>query len=223
MPAFLHLGDDNVINLYRYLSSNQGRQGAGAGGRAGFGAPAAGQKPDGPVVASGGAPIPQQPALTPMRTYPEGVKAPKERYLDGSTTSYGLGYPDVGSPPWSSVTAYDLNTGKKLWTRPHGKDAQGRETGVPSGALGKGMLVTASGIIFATALDGSLYGYDADNGKILWSMKLPRIPEGIPAMYEIGGRQYLAVSVTGQLVDKTKAEADVPRKYMMFALPSKKS
>jgi quinoprotein glucose dehydrogenase len=223
MPAFLHLGDDNVINLYRYLSSNPGRQGAGAGGRGGFGPPAAGQTPEGPVVASGGAPIPQQPPLTPMRTYPEGVKAPKERYLDGSTTSYGLGYPDVGSPPWSSVTAYDLNTGKMMWTRPHGKDAQGRETGVPSGALGKGMLVTASGIIFATALDGSLYGYDADNGKILWSMKLPRIPEGIPSMYEIGGRQYLAVCVTGQLVDKTKAEADVPRKYMVFALPPKKS
>ena len=83
------------------------------------------------------------------------------------------------------------------------------------------MLVTASGIIFATALDGSLYGYNADNGKILWSMKLPRIPEGIPAMYEIGGRQYLAVSVTGQLVDKTKAEADVPRRYMIFSLPKK--
>jgi quinoprotein glucose dehydrogenase len=219
MPAFLHLGDDNIINLYRYLSNNQGRQ---RGGRGGFGPQSSSQKPEGPVVASGGAPIPQQPPLNPLRTYPEGVKAPKERFIDGSTTSYGLGYPDVSSPPWSSLTAYDLNSGKMLWTRPHGKDAQGRETGVPSGALGKGMLVTASGIIFATAQDGSLYGYDADNGKILWSIKLPRIPEGIPAMYEMGGRQYLAVCVTGQLVDKSKSEADAPRKYMVFALPQKK-
>ena len=41
-------------------------------------------------------------------------------------------------------------------------------------------------------------------------------------MYEIDGRQYLAVCVTGRVVDKTKTEALVPRKYMVFALPQKK-
>ena len=142
--------------------------------------------------------------------------------MDGSTTPYGLGYPDVGSPPWSSLTAYDLNSGKIKWTRPHGKDAQGRETGVPGGGLGKGMVGTSTGLIFANSLDGSIYAYDENDGKILWSKKLPRVPEGIPAMYEVGGRQYLAVCVSGPLVDKTKTDADVPRKYMVFVLPQKK-
>ena len=221
MPSFLHIGEETIINLYRYLSSNLSRQGGRFGG--GFNPQSSNQKmPDGPVVASGGAPIPQQPPANPMRTYPEGVKAPKVRYVEGSTTPYGLGYPDLGSPPWSSITAYDLNTGKIKWTRPHGKDSLGRETGVPSGSLGKGMVVTATGIIFANAQDGSIYAYDEESGKILWSVKLPRVPEGIPAMYESGGRQYLAVCVTGPLVDKTKSDADVPRKYMVFALPGKK-
>jgi quinoprotein glucose dehydrogenase len=214
MPSFLHIGEGTIINLYRFLSARRdGRN---------FNLQTSNQKPDGPVAASGGAPVPKQPPIKPMREYPEGVVVPQLRYDDGSDTPYGLGYPDVGSPPWSSITAYDLNTGKMIWTRPHGKDSLGRETGVPSGSLGKGMVVTATGLIFATGQDGTLYAYDADNGKIVWSMKLLRIPEGIPAMYEIDGRQYLAVCVTGRVIDKTKTEAMVPRKYMVFALPQKK-
>jgi quinoprotein glucose dehydrogenase len=214
MPSFLHIGEGTIINLYRFLSARRdGRN---------FNSQNSSQKPDGPVVASGGAPVPKQAPVNPMRDYPAGVEMPAVRYDDGSDTPYGLGYPDVGSPPWSSITAYDLNTGKMIWTRPHGKDSLGRETGVPSGSLAKGMVVTATGLIFATGQDGSLYAYDADNGKIVWQKKLQRIPEGIPAMYEIDGRQYLAVCVTGRVVDKTKTEALVPRKYMVFALPQKK-
>ena len=57
---------------------------------------------------------------------------------------------------------------------------------------------------------------------MLWSTKLQRVPEGLPAMYENGGRQYLAVAMTGALVDKTKDDSKVPRKYVIFALPKKK-
>jgi quinoprotein glucose dehydrogenase len=84
------------------------------------------------------------------------------------------------------------------------------------------MIVTSTGIVFATSLDGSIYAYDEDDGKTIWSAKLPRVPEGIPAMFENAGRQYLVVNATGALIDKTKSDAQVPRSYMVFALPVKK-
>jgi quinoprotein glucose dehydrogenase len=152
------------------------------------------------------------------------VIPPKVRYVDGSSTSYGLGHPYLLSPPWSSIVAYDLNTGTIKWKRPLGTDEKygGKETGLPSGPQGKGMIVTSTGVVFATCLDGRIYAYDEDNGKMLWSTKLSRVPEGIPAMYENGGRQYMVVSATGAVIDKSKSEEEVPRGYLVFALPKKK-
>jgi quinoprotein glucose dehydrogenase len=85
------------------------------------------------------------------------------------------------------------------------------------------MVVTATGLVFATAGDGRVYAYDADNGNILWKNDLGRTnPGGMPAMYEANGRQYLVVCSTGRLKDKTKKEEDVPRGYIVYALPEKK-
>ena len=227
MPSFLHIGDQAIIDLYKYLSNAQGRQGGRQGGFNQQGGAAA--MPEGPVVASGGAPLPQQTQGSgsgrggaATRTYPEGVIPPKVRYVDGSTTGYGLGHPNLLGPPWSSIVAYDLNTGKIKWTRPHGFDEKiGKETGLPSGIQGKGMIITSTGIVFATCLDGRIYAYDEDNGNKLWSTKLQRVPEGIPSMYENGGRQYLVVCATGALIDKSKKDTEVPREYIVFALPKR--
>jgi quinoprotein glucose dehydrogenase len=227
MPSFLHLGDQNVIDLYKYLSASQGRQGGRPGG---FNpSSAANTLPEGPVVASGGAPLPQGQTQVPgfgrgaVRGYPEGVDAPKVRYVDGSTTAYGLGYPDLVGPPWSSIIAYDLNTGSIKWKRPLGKDEKtGKETGLPHGSQAKGMIVTATGLVFATCIDGNIYAYDEDDGNIIWSKRLPRVPEGLPAMYAIRGRQYLVICATGAVIDKSKPESEVPRGYIVYALPEKK-
>jgi len=83
------------------------------------------------------------------------------------------------------------------------------------------MIVTSTGIVFATCLDGRIYAYEEDNGNKLWSTKLQRVPEGIPAMYENGGRQYLVVCATGALIDKSKKDTEVPREYIVFALPKR--
>jgi len=37
--------------------------------------------------------------------------------------------------------------------------------------------------------------WNRDSGKVLWAQELPTGSEGIPATYEVGGRQYLAVPV----------------------------
>ncbi|CAL1516293.1 PQQ-binding-like beta-propeller repeat protein [Chitinophaga sp. MM2321] len=227
MPSFLHIGDQAITDIYKYLSNVKGGRGPG------FNQPAVGTTmPEGPVVASGGVPLPA--ALQPKsggpghgakRTYPAGVTPPEVRYVDGSTTAYGLGHANLLGPPWSTIVAYDLNTGKIKWKRPLGNvDSLGatKETGIPSGQQGKGMVVTATGLLFATCLDGRIYAYDEDNGDMLWSTKLPRVPEGIPAMYEIGGRQYLVICATGAVLDKSKSDKEVPRGYMVYALPKTK-
>lgn len=234
MPSFLHLGDQTVIDIYKFLSSipAAGANGRGAGQRGGTagGVPA---MPEGPVVGSEGAPIPQQAVGggfggrgagdRPNGGYPEGVTPPKERYSDAS--GYGMQNPNVIAPPWSSIAMYDLNTGKIKWTRALGNDDRipgAKDTGLPSGSLYKGMVVTSTGIVFATCLDGRIYAYDEDNGNILWSVKLPRVPEGIPTMYESNGRQYLVVCAAAISTDRSKPDAEVPRGYFVFALPEKK-
>lgn len=226
MPSFLHLGDQEVTNIYKFLSSFSAPANAqNRGGRPGdaVSASALAALPEGPVVASGGAPLP--PAVPQNRNiikdYPEGVARPKDRYTDGSTTAYGLGYPNLIGPPWSSIVAYDLNTGKIKWKRALGNDDKlgGKDTGLPAGSQHKGMIVTSTGIVFATCLDGRIYAYDEDNGNILWSVKLPRVPDGLPSMYMVNGRQYLAVCAVSEATDKTK-----PAKpsYIVYALPKKK-
>jgi glucose dehydrogenase len=128
-------------------------------------------------------------------------------------------------PPWSHITAYDLNTGEIKWRVPDGSTTG---PGIPedSGAhFPRGApLVTAGGLLFvATAQDTRLRAYDRDTGKVLWSTELPGGSEGIPATYEIDGRQYLAVPVAAgaglfaPAFDGTAPQTE--RAYVVFALP----
>jgi quinoprotein glucose dehydrogenase len=129
-------------------------------------------------------------------------------------------------PPWSHLTAYDLNTGEIKWRVPDGSTMG---PGIPpdSGAhFPRGApLVTAGGLVFvATAQDRRLRAYDRETGEVLWSQELPGGSEGIPATYEIGGRQYLALPVAagnGLFAPTLQPEAAAPeRAYVVFALPS---
>ena len=132
-------------------------------------------------------------------------------------------------PPWSEITAYDLNTGEVKWRKPDGGVlGLGTDVGAhfPRGAP----LVTAGGLLFvATAQDRQLRAYDRDSGDVLWSYTLPGGSEGIPATYELDGRQYLAVPVAAgaglfapQLEPAPASDgtaADLERAYIVFALP----
>ena len=53
-------------------------------------------------------------------SYPEGVYGPTNNYSSG----YGMEYPDLLSPPWSSLIAYDLNKGTIKWRSPLGHDVR---------------------------------------------------------------------------------------------------
>jgi len=133
-------------------------------------------------------------------------------------------------PPWSQITAYDLNAGTIKWQIPDGSVSalaeQGhRDTGslAPRG----GIVATASGLLFiATASDRKFRAYDQDSGRILWEKDLPAGAEGVPAVYEIAGREYIALcaaAADGNIHIDT-GNPPAPKgvgSYMVFALPRK--
>jgi quinoprotein glucose dehydrogenase len=127
-------------------------------------------------------------------------------------------------PPWSHLTAYDLNTGKIKWRRADGT-TPGPGFPADSGAhMPRGApLVTAGGLLFvATASDRTLRAYDRDTGDVLWAYELPNGSEGQPASFEVDGRQYLSVNASaGKGLFPAPTIPDPPGDpvYMVFALP----
>jgi quinoprotein glucose dehydrogenase len=65
-----------------------------------------------------------------------------------------------------------------------------------------------------------LRAYDADTGAVLWSSDLPAAQEGVPAVYSIAGREYVAIAVGGNgLFSQNLQLPDPgPGQYMVFAL-----
>jgi quinoprotein glucose dehydrogenase len=96
----------------------------------------------------------------------------------------------------------------------------GKMTGLPSGEQRRSMIVTSTGLVFATCADGKLYAHDADNGAVLWSTQLSRNTEGLPAMYEVNGRAYIAICLVAGTVGR--APGTLPPGYVVYGLPEKK-
>jgi len=106
----------------------------------------------------------------------------------------------VVAPPWSEMTAYDLNTGEIKWRVPTGTVLAPAELKIPpdtgSHFPRSGPLVTAGGLVFfATGSDRRFRAYDRDTGHEVWSMELPVASEGMPATYAINGRQFIVIPV----------------------------
>jgi len=113
------------------------------------------------------------------------------------TEGFGL-FPTIIKPPYTTLTAYDLNTGTIAWQKGLGDDlrlvGQGiRGTGSATIVKG-GMVVTSAGLLFATAADRKVHVYDSANGTELATLPLGGPTSGQPAMYELDGRQYLLVT-----------------------------
>jgi quinoprotein glucose dehydrogenase len=131
------------------------------------------------------------------------------------------------SPPWSSIVAYDLNDGSIKWRRPIGTTPGLAEKGIKdtgsSDAPRNGPVVTAGGLlIIGTGPDRMIQALDKDTGKTLWETQLDGNPDGIPAIYEVAGRQYIAFYAT--VGSQKKSLSHSPGKpgaqgYYVFALP----
>src|SRR5437867_369724 len=106
----------------------------------------------------------------------------------------------AAGPPWSEMIAYDLNTGEIRWRIPTGTVLAPPALGIPPNTGAhfprSGPLVTAGGLVFcASGPDRRSRAYDRDSGQEVWSMELLVASEGMPATYEIHGRQFIVVPV----------------------------
>lgn len=129
------------------------------------------------------------------------------------------------NPPWSQLTAYDLNKGTILWQIPDGDVLPLTKygiTGTGSHAPRGGPVVTAGGLIFVgTSSDRKFRARSVDDGSVLWEYDLPAATEGVPAVYAIDGREYVAIPVGGNgLFSQNLGMPEAgPGQYMVFALP----
>ena len=131
------------------------------------------------------------------------------------------GYPAF-NPPWGTLNAIDLKTGKFLWKINLGEypalAAQGmKNTGSENYG---GPVLTASGVLFigATVYDRRFHAFDSSNGKLLWETELPFAGMATPSTYMVDGRQYVVIAASGGRDPKSPVGGD----YVAFALPEKK-
>lgn len=112
-------------------------------------------------------------------------------------------------PPWGTLAAIDLDTGKKRWEVPLGNIpwlTAGRQAlGLGSINLG-GPMTTAGGLIFiGAALDPFLRAFDTDTGKELWKGELPASARSTPMTYRsASGKQYIIIAAGGHDVNDLK-------------------
>lgn len=127
------------------------------------------------------------------------------------------GYPAV-APPWGTMNAIDLNTGKMLWKIPLGTYSEFNAKGIVTGAENYGgPIVTAGGLLFIAATrDSMMRAFNKGTGKLLWETKLPVPGFATPAMYNIKGKQYLVIACGGGKLGTGSGDA-----YIAFALPNK--
>ncbi len=152
-----------------------------------------------------------------------GGGGPKQVVTEGRYLTNGFGlYPTIVNPPYTTLTAYDLNQGTIKWQIGLGDDLrlvdQGiKGTGTAATTKG-GMVVTATGLIFATAADRKVHIYDSSTGKQISELPLGGTTSGAPSMYELNGRQYLLVTATAQ---GSAAPGAPPAGVVAYALPRK--
>jgi len=135
------------------------------------------------------------------------------RFLDKN------GYPGI-KPPWGTLNAVDLNSGKLLWKVPLGEYEELTKRGIPPTGTETygGPLVTKSGLIFiAGTKDEKIRAFDKTTGKVLWEVKLPAAGYATPSTYLIDGRQFVVIACGGGKIGSKSGDS-----YVAFALPEKK-
>ena len=172
MPAFPDLKQDEVTALVRYLTSPQKDKTASK-----------------EMVAA----TQTGKSIDQTHTVPYEFTGYK-KFLDPE------GYPAI-QPPWGTLNAIDLNTGKYLWKIPFGEYPELAAKGMTNTGSENygGPIVTAGGLLFigATEHDRKFHAFDSQTGKLLWETTLPFAGMATPATYMVEGKQYVVTPAGG--------------------------
>ncbi len=125
------------------------------------------------------------------------------------------GYPGI-NPPWGTLNAVDLSTGKILWKTILGEFPELTARGIPITGRENygGPVVTKGGVVFiAATADEKIRAFDKKTGEQLWESKLPAGGHATPAVYEWQGKQYIVIACGGGKGGKSGDS------YVAFALP----
>jgi quinoprotein glucose dehydrogenase len=125
------------------------------------------------------------------------------------------GYPGI-KPPWGTLNAVDLTTGKLLWKVPLGEFAELTKKGIPITGTENygGPLVTKGGLVFIAATkDERIRAFDKRTGKMVWQARLPAAGYATPATYEIDGKQYIVIACGGGKLGSKSGD-----RYVAFSL-----
>lgn len=132
------------------------------------------------------------------------------RFLDKN------GYPGI-KPPWGTLNAVDLNTGKLLWKVTLGEFEELTKKGIPPTGTENygGPAVTKGGLVFIAATkDEKIRAFDKVTGRVLWEAPLPAAGYATPAVYEADGRQFVVIACGGGKIGSKSGDS-----YVAFALP----
>jgi quinoprotein glucose dehydrogenase len=142
--------------------------------------------------------------------------APYGFYLHNFINRWGM---PCWNPPYGTLSAYDLNSGKLLWRYPFG-EVQKWGFYMPeswgSVTIG-GPLITKSGLIFiGGSMDARVRAIDLGTGKVLWRALVDAPAVANPATYLYKGKQYVVFVAGGNAILKPQVSDQV----VAFALPS---
>ncbi len=154
---------------------------------------------------------------------PEPGESATLRYIEtrpGARPQMPQGLP-LFKPPYSRMTAIDMNTAERVWMKPMGHGARFRNLPLlrdldlpPLGgdSTRAGPLLTKTLLVYALTTGGTndgprLVALDKMTGDELASVDLPGGAIGAPMTYKVDDRQYIAVTVGGSRVPELIALA----------------
>lgn len=132
-----------------------------------------------------------------------------DKFLDNN------GYPAI-TPPWGTLTAIDMNTGKHLWRKTLGEFKELSAKGIPQTGTENygGPVVTAGGLLFIAATkDGMFRAYNKKTGELLFETELPAAGFATPSTYQVNGKQYIVIACGGTKLGTKRGDS-----YVAFAL-----
>jgi quinoprotein glucose dehydrogenase len=195
MPPFTGLSNDEVAAVVRYLTK----------------APQQQQRPQ------------RKPANAADPVAAEGASSQAASDMPYKTIAFRRftdpdGYPAT-APPWGTLSAIDLATGKYLWKIPFGTYPELVAKGMTDTGSDNygGPVVTAGGLVFiaASVFDQKFHAYDKSTGKLLWETELPFSGLATPSTYMVNGKQYVVIAAGGGQSSKKPSGG----MYIAFALP----